>query len=158
MEALSGCARRQGLANATLRREVGSLSCSQGPSIALCARGKMHVTERMQATSSDAELDTMAYPGSIVQQTLGNRIEPFSRPTQILSSQEVLNSYHLPDRVLARVLVGRGCITDLDRVWFAGGRCPVCWTAQQCSQQLYGVLFLRAGGYRHGSRAYDRLT
>ncbi|CAL8470838.1 g10380 [Coccomyxa elongata] len=48
----------------------------------------------MQATSSDAELDTMAYPGSIVQQTLGNRIEPFSRPTQILSSQEVVDALY----------------------------------------------------------------
>lgn len=107
MEALTGSAWLPGLGHATLRREAGYLSCSQGPSIALCGRGRVPVAERMQATSSDAELDTMAYPGSIVQQTLGNRIEPFSRPTQILSSQEVLNSCRLPDKVLARVRVGR---------------------------------------------------
>lgn len=91
MEVLLGTAWRQNISHALLHRETGSLPCIKAPVLPFSSRERLRRGSlgSIQASANDTEVETMEVYGSLVQQTLGDSVEPFSRPTQLLTSQEV---------------------------------------------------------------------
>ena len=91
MEALLGVAWRQSFCHAALHRETGRIPAVKAPVLPLSGRERFQRGSlvSLQASASDSEIETLDVSGSLVQQALRHRVEPFSRPTQLLSSQEV---------------------------------------------------------------------
>lgn len=93
MEALLSGTWRQTFCHGAVQRELGCQSGVRAPALHFSGPGRLKVesVERLHASANDTEFETIGLSGSLVQQTLGGLVEPFSRPTQLLTSQEVLS-------------------------------------------------------------------